>query len=103
AKALISENPQSCRLDQVVERSGVSHVHFARTFLRHVGVRPVEYRAAQRLIRAVTLLQDRSAAISAVAQECGFSDQSHLARVASRTLGRPPSELRENPFADVTE
>jgi AraC-like DNA-binding protein len=60
-----------------------------RAFGRVMGVPPYAYFTVLRLNRARHLLHG-DASVSVVAQECGFSDQSHLTRAFKRAMGMPP-------------
>jgi transcriptional regulator GlxA family with amidase domain len=48
----------------------------------------------QRVKRAKELLRGTSTSIAEIALACGFSDQSHLTRVFSKTFGISPGAWR---------
>jgi AraC-like DNA-binding protein len=54
-----------------------------------------ETAARLRVERATRLLRETSQALSLVALEAGFCDQSHMNRTFSRLLGRSPAAVRE--------
>jgi transcriptional regulator GlxA family with amidase domain len=68
--------------------------HFARAFRRHVGMTPGRYRRRERIRAASVLLLDSGAALTEIADACGFSDQSHLTNVFRETAGVPPNRYR---------
>ncbi len=76
------------------EMAGVHQANFSRTFRKHVGVTPNEYRRHARMRLASDLLLCTGAPLADVAIHCGFSDQSHLTRTFSETLGLPPAQYQ---------
>lgn len=86
---------ESLPLEQLAEAAGLSPFHFARQFKLATGHPPHEYLIRLRVDRAQELLRTngRAWSMAAVATECGFSDQSHLARHFKRVLGLTPGEF----------
>lgn len=62
----------------LASRVGVSLAHFRRLFHEAVGMPPHRYVLSVRLERARKLLTMSTLPIARVAQECGFSSQSHM-------------------------
>jgi AraC-like DNA-binding protein len=60
--------------------AGLHETHFSRAFRRHVGM--------------TKMLLTTTAPISRIALNAGFSDQSHLTRAFSRSLGLSPARYR---------
>jgi AraC family transcriptional regulator len=58
--------------------TSMSESHFSRSFKRSVGIAPYQYLMKQRVERAKQLLAQRSFAISTIALDCGFANQTHL-------------------------
>jgi AraC-like DNA-binding protein len=73
---------------------GLHETHFSRAFRRHVGMTANEYRARVRMRVASRLLLTTTHSLARVALSAGFSDQSHLTRAFSRTLGLSPAGYR---------
>ena len=80
-------------LAQAAHQAGLSPQHFAAAFRARYGVPPHRFQTLVGLDRARALLAAGGAA-TAVAAECGFSDQSHLIRHFKRYLGMVPSSYR---------
>jgi AraC-like DNA-binding protein len=79
---------------------GVSPVHLVRTFSRSIGLPPRRYQSQLRLARARRLLSAHRS-ISWVAHECGFADQSHLARRFKQLYCLTPSEFQAQQRAAI--
>ena len=69
---------------------------FERKFLASLHLPPQQYLKKLRLQMASRALAFTGASIAAVAQACGFSNQSHLTREFGRHFGRTPREYREH-------
>lgn len=81
-------------VEDLAQMAGLSPPHFAREFKRSTGQSPHQYVLTRRVERAKQLLGDARWNISEVAQECGFSDQAHLARTFKKVVGLPPGLWR---------
>lgn len=95
AGAEMRRAPHTCRIDRLVEKSLVSRTHFSTTFRKRFGLKPVEYRTAHRLLNALHLLQHTNSPLAEIAQDSGFTDQSHLTRALRLKLGVTPNSVRE--------
>ena len=69
--------------------AALSPYHLLRVFKEEVGLPPHAYQTQVRVARARDLIL-RGWPVSRVAQETGFSDQSHLTRHFKRLVGVPP-------------
>ncbi len=74
--------------------AGLSRAHLTRAFSAAYHVSPHVYLNAVRLAQAQTLIR-LGMPLAAVAVECGFGDQSHLARRFKGSVGVTPSDWRE--------
>ena len=79
---------------QLAEEVGVHPAHFSRAFRQHYGCTPVEYMRRLRLDAACQMLVTTVESGAVIADQCGFSDQSHMTRVFSKCLGMTPADYR---------
>jgi AraC family transcriptional regulator len=88
-------------IEAIATEVGVHAIHLSRTFRRFYGCTPGGYLRACRIERATALLHSGNRALSDVAQECGFADQSHFCKVFKRHVGRTPAEFRRDSCLNV--
>ncbi|MEV7598130.1 AraC family transcriptional regulator [Kitasatospora sp. NPDC089797] len=81
-------------LTELAGVAGVSPSHFTRAFRASTGQSPHQYLVRLRLERARRTLLTTDTPIAAVAQLCGFADQSHLTRTMRLHTGLTPAGLR---------
>ncbi|MBB4566708.1 AraC family transcriptional regulator [Rhizobium leucaenae] len=86
---------QDVSLAQLASDCGLSISHFARAFARSTGVPPHRWVMQRRVDRAKELMR-AGMPLAEIALMCGFSDQSHLTRVFSHTVGLTPGRWRES-------
>jgi AraC family transcriptional regulator len=72
----------------------LSPYHFSRSFKETVGVGPQRYVMQRRLERAKTLIRRTNQPLADIAQQVGFSDQSHLTSIFRRETGETPGRYR---------
>jgi AraC family transcriptional regulator len=75
--------------------TGMSESHFSRSFKHSVGISPYQYLMQQRVERAKQLLEKRSIAISTIALDCGFANQTHLTKVFRQMTGMTPKAYQK--------
>jgi AraC-like DNA-binding protein len=68
--------------------------HFSRAFKASTGLAPHQWVMAARIELARELLTKSTMSLVDVADECGFSDQSHFTRTFGRFTGATPSSWR---------
>ena len=79
---------------EMAKAAGMSSRAFERAFVREYGLPPQQYLKRLRIQTACRLLVDTRESIAAIAQRCGFADQSHLTREFRRVTGSTPSAYR---------
>jgi AraC-like DNA-binding protein len=80
---------------EMAKAAGMSARAFERSFQREYGLPPQQYLKRLRIQTACRLLVDTRESIAAIAQRCGFADQSHLTREFRRVTGLTPGSYRE--------
>jgi AraC-like DNA-binding protein len=97
-KRLLCRDPTTViPFSHIASQCGVSRGHASRRFNREVGMSAREFRNCERVELAKKLLLDSDMAMARVALDCGFSDQSHFARVFKRYAGMTPRQWRKGP------
>jgi AraC family transcriptional regulator len=86
--------PDGCSISELAHQTGVHPVHLARVFRSSTGLSPGEYLQRLRCDRACDLLLNSKFALSEVAVDCGFYDQSHMTRMLRRYARTTPRALR---------
>jgi AraC family transcriptional regulator len=79
---------------RLAQRAEVSVAHFSRIFREATGVSPHQYVLAARLDLARKLLAQSNLPISRIAEESGFSSQSHLTAAFRAAHSTTPAEYR---------
>jgi AraC family transcriptional regulator len=96
--AYMRENlTRTLALEELAAVAGLSPFHFARQFKTATGHPPHDYLIRLRVDRAQELIRQhhREWTMAAIANECGFADQSHMARHFKRVLGVSPGEFAD--------
>jgi AraC family transcriptional regulator len=79
---------------EVARECGLSAGYFSHAFRRTLGMAPHQGLIEQRVALFKEKLRDDGLSLTDVAAECGFSDQSHLARHFQRIVGVSPGAWR---------
>lgn len=85
---------QNIALADIAKHCGMSRATFARAFKAAMGMTPFEWVRERRLEHAMNLLRRSDLSLADISAECGFSDQSHFARIFARNVGLAPRAWR---------
>lgn len=81
-------------IDTAARMAGVSREHLARSYRRHFGTTVTDAIKARRLHAAWDALTRSATGLADIADESGFSDQSHMTRHFSEWIGLTPAAVR---------
>jgi AraC family transcriptional regulator len=82
------------RLADIAGAAGLSTFHFARVFRKTTGMTPHRYLIQARVGKVKELLRESELSLAAIADEAGFSDQSHMSKVFRSITGVTPKTFR---------
>jgi AraC family transcriptional regulator len=85
------------RLEDMASAARMSVFHFSRTFRKATGTGPHRYLLEARVARVEARLRSDAASLATIAEETGFSDQSHMSKVFRRFTGMSPKAFRSRP------
>ncbi len=88
---------ESVRVQDIAMSAGVSESQCYRCFRQLLGQTPTEFLNQYRLERAAVLLRETDQSIAAVAENCGFAQQSYFSRLFRQATGMTPANYRRNP------
>jgi AraC-like DNA-binding protein len=82
------------QINDLVHLTGICRTQFLRRFKATLGVTPHQLVIEMRLQKAKELLADRGLSVAEIAEQCGFSDATHLATTFRRLLKSSPRAWR---------
>ena len=91
---MMAQAHRQMSLISVADRLGMTVNHFIKAFRSTVGVAPYRWFMQLRIAQSLELLRNEDLAISKIAGECGFADQSHFSKAFRRLLGVSPGRWR---------
>jgi len=81
-------------LAELAQECGLSVAHFGRAFRGTTGVSPHQWLLSRRIAKAEALLANTRLALSQIALECGFANQSHFTNVFKKFTNDSPGSWR---------
>ncbi|MBD2463080.1 helix-turn-helix transcriptional regulator [Oscillatoria sp. FACHB-1407] len=82
-------------LEAIASHLHMSQYYFCHLFKQSMGISPYQYVLRQRIDKAKQLLKQRHLAITDVALECGFANQTHFTKHFRKLMGTTPKAYRE--------
>ena len=82
-------------VERLAEKVGMSSRNFARVFVRSTGTTPAKAVERIRVEAARRVLEETAAALSVVADRCGFRTEERMRRSFIRHLGAAPRQYRQ--------
>lgn len=73
----------------------ISEVYFRKLFTKHFGISPKQFTIDLRIQKAKQLLSEGVLSVSAISEQCGFSNPYHFCRLFKQRTGITPSEYRK--------
>lgn len=92
---IAAQGNRPVRVEDVVERSGRSAEHVARSFRRYLGRTPSRYLNQERLRRAAEMLRDTDAPVLEICFACGFDNPSYFHRLFREAFAQTPAAYRK--------
>jgi AraC family transcriptional regulator len=83
-------------LQMIANETKIHPVHLSKEFPKYFNCSFGEYIRAQKIGKAINLLQNTKMTISEIAYECGFADQSHFIRIFKNYYEVTPLKFRKN-------
>ena len=87
---------RNLRLEDIAGSARMSVFHFSRTFRKSTGTGPHRYLVQARVEKVRILLASSDRSLAAIADETGFSDQSHMSKVFKKFTGMSPKAFRSH-------
>ena len=86
---------ENLSLNDIANELGISQYYFCHLFKRSTGMSPHQFLIRQRVERAKRLLKQPERTVTSIALDCGFANQSHLAKYFRLCTGLNPSQFRK--------
>ncbi|SHJ78941.1 response regulator [Hespellia stercorisuis] len=96
AKEYITEHYASeLSLDEISREVNISPYYFSKLFKEETGGNYIEYVTKTRIEEAKKLLMNPENSIKSICVEVGYSDPNYFSRLFKKSVGKTPSEFRE--------
>ncbi len=89
-----AELASPCRLRDVAQAAHCNPFHLAHAFTQQTGISVYAYRQRLRLAHAIARLHHPNTSLAQLADELGYSSQSHMGSVFKQALGITPAHAR---------
>jgi AraC family transcriptional regulator len=88
---------QHLEINALAREVGVHPVHLSRAFRRAYKVNAGDYVHRRRIQQACRMLRESQTSIAAIAEDLGYTDQSHFSRMFRSITGKTPGRYRAGP------
>jgi AraC family transcriptional regulator len=100
AARFIREHPgDDIKIRDIAKIANLSPFYFTKLFKSKFGISPHQYLLKTRIARAQNLLSETSFPLSEIAEQCGFSTQSHFTSAFHNSTGMTPRKFRKEHIA----
>lgn len=86
---------ENISVEDLAVRASLSTDHFSRSFLQHIGQRPLQYIQQKRIERAQFLILTSGLTFAEIAEQTGFDSLSYFTRVFKSHTGKTPGAYRD--------
>jgi AraC-like DNA-binding protein len=86
---------ENISVEELAVRASLSTDHFSRSFLQHIGQRPLQYIQQKRIERAQFLILTSGLTFAEIAEQTGFESLSYFTRVFKGNTGKTPGAYRD--------
>ena len=88
--------------DTLASICNISEVYFRKIFVKKYGITPKQFIIDMRIKEAKRLLSEGALKVTAIAEECGFSNTFHFCRLFKQKIGMTPTEYcKENHYTFI--
>jgi AraC-like DNA-binding protein len=89
-------NDHEDQIYHTAKRNGISTRYLHKIFSRYIGVSPKRYLGIHRFNGSINKIKTGQSTLTAIAYDCGYSDQSHFIREFKSFSGFTPSDWMKN-------
>lgn len=89
-----SHYAEQINISQIAQSASISESECLRCFRKTIDMTPIRYVRQYRIERAAKLLTTTDSSVSAIAEQCGFSDLSYFTKTFREMTGLPPLQYR---------
>ncbi|NIB44127.1 helix-turn-helix transcriptional regulator [Pseudomaricurvus alkylphenolicus] len=100
---LIQDLANEVRIEGIAKELRVCHAYLTKRFKQELDITPHHFLMLQRIKKAQELLVNTDLGIATIAEESGFSHQSHLTRNFSKIVGVSPLKFRQRSRAAIPD
>ncbi|MGC1550044.1 MAG: AraC family transcriptional regulator [Rhodanobacter sp.] len=91
---MVGQLDEPISMQKIASTCGISAAHFARAFKQSTGLPPHRWLLERRLEHSKSLLLHTDLSLVDIANNCGFSAQSHFTRIFTQRVGISPGAWR---------